>query len=207
MPAARDLTRGTFLGDLDVTLRDRGWVRPVTKPVPVGTATDRVVRVPQGDAQRILRAVVRLVADLPRDSSPEVVWALGASELLVHIASATLTCTSGLVRIGLDVECDQTGGPVTVSVPFAVGTEAAPSGLVMQTYDRLDADAVLADTWTDAITAFAWESLLELARRICADLGRDTRDRPLVPGSIGAAPQVLLVHPMARHDLGLRPPP
>jgi hypothetical protein len=202
---ARDLIRG--LGDLDVTLRDRRWIDLVTQPVPIGTATDRPVRVPQGDGQRILRAVVRLVADLPRDSSPEVVWTLGSSELLVHTADVTLTCTQGLVRIGVTVQCDQTDGPVAVSVPFAVGTEQAPSGLVMTTYDRLDAPAVVATTWTDALTAFAWESLLELARHVCAELGRDTRDRPLVPGSIGAAPRELLVQPMARHDIGLRPPP
>jgi hypothetical protein len=202
---ARDLTRG--LGDLDVTLRDRRWIDPVTKPVRVGTATDKPVRVPQGDGQRILRAVVRLVADLPRDSSPQVVWTHGSSELLVHTDEVTLTCTQGLVRIGVTVECDQTQGRVCVSVPFAVGTEQAPSGLVMSTYDRLDAPDAVTATWTDALTAFAWESLLEVARRVCAELGRDTRHRPLVPGSIGAAPRVLLVQPMARHDIGLRPAP
>jgi hypothetical protein len=200
------VARARFLDGLDVRLKDPSWISLVSTPVPVGTPTSSLTRVPQADAQRILRAVVRLVADLPVGSTPEVVWTLGRSELLVHTAATSIVCTVGLVRIGVRVECDQTDGPVVVRVPLAVGTEQAPAGLVMQTYDRVDAPAAVADVWSDAITAFAWEALLETARRICADLGLDTRGRPLVPGGIAAASGALLLQPMARHELGLRPP-
>ena len=50
----------------------------------------------------------------------------------------------------------------------------------------------------DAITAFAWESLVELARRTCAQFGRDTQSRALIPGGIAAAEGVLLIQPMSR---------
>lgn len=198
--------RDSLAGLVDFDLHDRDWLTTITASVPVGTPVESTTTVPQGDAQRILRAVVRLVADLPVDSPPQVVWTVGDSELLVHTDTITLTCTVGLLRVGIDVECDQVQGRQTMSVPFAVGTQDAPSGLVMQTYDRLDGPAVITAVWTDAITAFAWESVLETARRLCAEVGSDTRGRPLVPGSIGSGSGVLLLRPMARHDARLRPP-
>lgn len=197
--------RGDFLSTIGVDLHDQRWVRLVKDPVSVGTPVDRLTRVPQGDAGRILRAVVRLVADLPAGGSTDVVWVHGASELLVRTDTVTLACTTGLVRIGVEVDCDQLPQPTAVVVPLAVGTEEEPSGLVAQAYDRVDAPPAVADVWSDALTAFAWECLVEVARRICADLGRDTRGRPLVPGSIGATGRALLLRPMARHDVRLRP--
>lgn len=189
----------------DVDLVDRPWFEVLTRPLPVGTPTESVLEVPQSDAQRILRAVVRLVADLPVDSTPEVVWTAGGSEMLVHTDRTTITCSTGLLRVGVRVECDQTDGPVTITVPFAVGTAQQPSGLVMQTYDRLAGPEAVTAVWSDALVAFAWESVLETSRRLCAEVGTDTRGRSLVPGTIGAGSRVLLLHPMARHDLRLRP--
>jgi hypothetical protein len=75
----------------------------------------------------------------------------------------------------------------------------------MATIDRLDGPDLVVARWSNAITAFAWESLLEVASRLCAGLGRDSRDLPLIPGSIAAGPGTLLISPMSRHDLsGLR---
>lgn len=191
--------------DLDFELRGRDWLPVITTAVPVGTTTGADVVVPQGDARRVLRAVVRLVADLPLDSTPDVVWTSGRSELLVHTDTISLTCTVGLLRVAIAVECDQTDGRTTISVPFAVGTPQAATGLVMQTYDRLDGPAAVTAVWADALTAFCWEALLETATRLCAEIGNDSRGRALVPGSIGSGSRVLLLRPMARHDARLRP--
>lgn len=193
------------LVDLDLDLRGREWFPVITTAVPVGTTIESDVVVPQSDAQRVLRGVVRLVADLPVGSTPEVVWTSGRSELLVHTDTIALTCTVGLVRVAVAVECDQTDGRATISVPFAVGTQQSPTGLVMQTYDRLDGPASVTGVWADALTAFCWEALLETATRLCAEVGEDSRGRALVPGSIGAGSRVLLLRPMARHDARLRP--
>lgn len=191
--------------DIDVDLRSRDWFPTITTAVPVGTTTEADVVVPQGDAQRVLRGVVRLVADLPVGSTPDVVWTSGRSELLVHTDTISLTCTVGLVRVAVRVECDQTDGPTTITVPFAVGTQQAATGLVMQTYDRLDGPGAVTSVWADALTAFCWEALLETATRLCAEIGADSRGRALVPGSIGSGSRVLLLRPMARHDARLRP--
>lgn len=174
------------------------WFTPLTKGVPIGRTTKEPLRIPARDAQRLLRDVVRLVADLPRDTTPVLVWQQGANELEVATAATTITCDEGLVTIGVTVGCDQLDAAVQVAVPFAVGTADSPTGLVMSTFTRLDGPAVVTDVWSDAITAFAWESLVELARRICAQLGHDTRSRALIPGGIAAGKGVLLIQPMSR---------
>jgi hypothetical protein len=171
--------------------------------MPPGTVLD-ALEIPQAAAQTLFRPVIRFVADVPAGSTPDVVWQLGRNELLVHTDTARLVCTTGLVRISVDVDCDQIDQAVMATVPIAVGTASAPTGLVMSTFSRVGAPAEVADVWSDAISAFAWEGLVELARRLCAALGEDDGGRPLVPVDIGGRPKLLTVTPMARHDASLR---
>lgn len=191
---------------LGVELPDATWYAPIKQPAPAGTPTKKLVEIPQRHAQQLLRSVVRLVADLPAGSPPRVVWTQGSSELLVHTSTISIACAPGLVTIGLRVACDQLAEPTTLSVPFAVGTRQAPAGLVMHTFTRLAGPAVVTERWSEAVTAFAWEALVELARALCAELGRDEAGRALVPGAIGADQRLLLLQPMGRHRVNLRPP-
>lgn len=193
---------------LGVRVRDDTWFRRLSRRtvVQAGGPAPRLLRVPAGDAQKILRSTVRLVADLPRDSTPEVVWAKGDSELVVHTSDIGLTCATGLVTIRLRVDCDQVADHparsrtgVAVEVPLAVGTERAPTGLVMSTLHRPTGPTLVVDEWGDPLTAFAWESLLHLAQALCAEVGSDSSGRALVPGHIAAARSALLLQPMARH--------
>jgi|SRR5450631_287570 len=157
--------------------------------------------VPAGEAQKVLRGVIRFVADIPADSSPVVVWQRDGSEVWVDASSVTLACGDGLVRVGVKLGCDQLDSPVVLSVPFKVGTPAAPSGLLMSTVDRLDGPDLVVVRWSDAVIAFGWEALLELARRLCAEVGKDAAGLPLIPGALAAAKDTLLIQPMARNDL------
>jgi hypothetical protein len=191
--------RGKLLG---IELDDVSWHRTVRRQLAPGTTPD-AVEIPQKHANALLRSVARLVADIPTGGTPLVVWQQGPDELLVDTASATLACSSGLVRIALKVDCDQLDGPATVGVPLAVGAPGRPSGLVMSTFTRADGPAVVVDLWSEALTAFAWETLLELARRLSAEVGRDTKGRALVPADISAASNRLIITPMARHDVTL----
>ena len=50
----------------------------------VGDRSPDLLTVPRKDAQRLLSEVVRLVLDLPRNTTPLVVWTKGDSELLIH---------------------------------------------------------------------------------------------------------------------------
>jgi hypothetical protein len=186
---------------LGVAVRDNAWFKRLSRRIELkpGAAASDVLKVPAGDAQRILRQTVRLVADIPRGSSPEVVWVLGASELIVHTAGIGLSCLTGQVSITVPVGCDQVPQGAQVEIPFAVGTEQAPSGLVMSTLARPAGPAVVVDAWAASLVAFAWEALLHLAQQLCAAAGQDGAGRPLVPAFIGAARGVLLIQPMARH--------
>ena len=165
-----------------------------------GERAPKSIEVPIKDAQEIVHLVTRLVLDLPRNTTPQVVWSLGDSELLVHSDKTKIACSSGVVTITAQVECDQCK-PVQIPVPLGVGTKSAPAGLVMTTFTDLEGPREIVTVWSDAINAFAWETLIEVARVIAAQVGKDSRGRALVPGSIGAAPGKLLIQPVARHTL------
>jgi hypothetical protein len=187
---------------LGATVRDDSWMTRIRRNVVLkpGATTNSLLRVPVGDATQVIRSTVRLVADLPVGASSDVVWATGSSELTVHTAGLTFACDPGLVTIGVPVSCDQVPKAV-VTVSLAVGTEAAPTGLLMSTFAVPQGPAAIVDVWAGAITAFAWEALLHLAQQLSAEVGVDASKQPLVPALVGAASGVLLVQPMARHDV------
>lgn len=190
------LARAHILG---VELSDRAYI-PEIQEIPTGTTSQEWLRVPTADARRLLRAVTRLVADLPRESSQDVVWALGASELLVRTGRVTIGLVTGLVTIGIPVECDQVDLTI-VSVPVAVGTTKQVRGLFASTFDKPLGPTVVTDIWADALTAFAWESVITLAQHLAAKSGRDRQGRVLVPAAIAAERGAFLVKPMARNEL------
>lgn len=185
----------------DLPVARRRWFVPIETDVDTGTKAPTDIRIPQADANRLLRGFVRFVADIDAGSTLELVWQRGHDELWVDAGSITLKCAPGILSTQLSVGCDQLPRPVTVTVPFAVGRPDAPRGLLMATTDRVDAPAIVAEGWSAAITAFCWEAILEVARRVSAESGNDQQGRPLVPGAIGADEGLLVVHPMARHDL------
>jgi hypothetical protein len=186
---------------MGVPVRDPSWFSAVRRPVKIGTPASALLRIPQGDAQRLLRGIIRFVVNVPAGASLDVVWQQGGSELFVDAGSMTLTCTTGLVTTGVTVHCDELPAPATARVALAVGRMDSPSGLVMSTFERIDAPDLISGLWSEALTALAWEALLELAARLCAAVGKDAQGRPLIPASIAAAPELLIITPMARNDL------
>jgi hypothetical protein len=189
------------LGALHAFLRESSWyVRPRTPGrLEPGSLAGRGLTIPQRDAQQVLRQVARLVADIPRDSSPDVVWQAGGSELWVDTGSLRLACAPGLVTIAVTVACDQ-AERTSIPVAFGTGSTDVSAGLVMSALTELAGPRVITDHWSEAITAFAWETLLEAARRLCANLGSDARGKALVPGSIASGRGVLIVQPVSRHE-------
>ncbi len=200
---ARPVTIDTSL--LGTWTLDKKWFTPLKPKIRLDPGTlvpsKQFLTVPEADARGLLRNTQRLVADLPVEAPPRVVWHQGGSELYVDLSRTSLNCKVGLVTIGLTVSCDQLDRPTVIPVPIAVGTADQPTGLVMSSFSALDGPGIVVSQWTDALTAFAWETLVELARRLCADLGRDKAGHALVPGAIGSGSQVLLVQPMARFNL------
>ena len=195
------LRPGRLLG---VDLDDLTWMVTTRRRVPPGETPGEAITVSTKHANQLLRSIVRFVADIPADAPPGVVWQQGTDELWVDTSSIAIACSSGLVRIALTVDCDQVDEPTKVTVPIAVGTPKVPSGLVMSTFNRVEGPRVIADVWSDAIAAFAWEALVELAGKIAASVGKDSTGRPLIPADISATRNQLLVTPMARHDVSVK---
>lgn len=158
------------------------------------------LKVPVKDAQKILDKVVRLVLDLPRNSTPLVVWVQGSSELLIHSDKTKISFSTGLVTVNVTVSCDQSN-QTQIPIPLGVGQSKSPSGLIMSSFSDLQGPEEVVELWSDALIAFAWELLIEISRVISAEIGKDERGISLVPGDIGASPGVLLLQPVSRHSL------
>ena len=188
---------------LGVPVTDASFFKPIRSAgsLEPGDVPKQGLTIKAATATRLLRGIIRFVADVSAGTSSVIVWEADGSELWVDIATTTMACAPALVRVSVTVGCDQLAEPAVVTIPFGVGSPDAPTGLVMSTLNRLDGPPVVVDRWTPALTAFAWEAVLELARRLCAELGTDKGGRPLVPGSIAAGASTLLIQPMSRHDL------
>jgi hypothetical protein len=201
-PSGRAAVSGAT-GLFGTTITNPAWLKTVrlSGRLEPGQLPKGQLTVPVAEAQRLLRAVVRFVVDIPADTSTVVVWEQDGSELWLDVATTTIACADGLVTIGVTVGCDELPKAVPVSVPIGVGSAKAPAGLVMTTIDRVDGPDLISARWSEAITAYAWESLVELARRLCAQTGKDRSGLPLIPGAIGAARGALLIQPMSRNDL------
>jgi hypothetical protein len=189
-----------------LTGAQRRWWRPLPAGVRLATGTPApaVLRVPVAAADQLLKQTVRLVADLPAKASGDVVWSHGDNELLVRTDAIALGCAPGLVTVAVPVSCDQMKKEALVTVPFAVGSAERAAGLVMSSFAQPAGPEIVVSLWADALTAFAWEAILHLAQQLSASVGKDGKGLALVPGSIAAERDLLLVQPMARHDLGRR---
>ena len=196
-------TKTLVLPNVIVPIANAKWFKPVAAATKMtaGVAAPDLLRIPVKDANTVVRSVVHLVADIRADASPQVVWTQGEHELLVSLDKTQLVCAPGLITIGLTVACDQVRGAQRIDILFAVGSAAKPAGLVMSTFDRVQGPRVITDHWSSPLIAFAWETLITTAQQLSGALGRDTRKRALIPYSIAAEANLLLVGAMARHDL------
>jgi hypothetical protein len=157
-------------------------------------------RVPERELADLAPDSARLVADLPRGTH-EVVWQLGDSELLVQTSGVTMACADALVSVVVPVRCDQLPRTDFVRVTFAVGSRKRPAGLVMASSARPTGHELVLSVWSDALVAFAHETLMHVVQRVAARQGDDKSGRLRIPASIVSLPGVLEVAGMARHSI------
>ena len=188
-----------------IALPNTEWFRPLEANVKLraGAVAPNVLRVPVAAAQRILLGIIHLVADITATAPPTVVWVAGRDELLVYLDRTRIECAPGLLTVSLVVHCNEVKGDQRVDVAFAVGTMERPTGLVMSTFDRVQGPAIIADAWSESITAFAWEAVVTMAQQLASGAGKDSAGRPLVPALIAADKGLLVIAPMARNNLSL----
>ncbi len=173
-------------------------VPQVTRPMAEGEVFGRVF-IEAGRAGELVRVAARRAAGFFRPTErSEVVWVEGESELAVGFAALEVKLSTGLIRIGIPVRCDQTG-PASVEVLFAVGSPEQPAGLYAAAPRRPNGPEIIVTTWGDALVAFAWQCVLDLVTGIAAATGKDQRGNLLVPVEIAVTGRGIEIVPMARH--------
>jgi hypothetical protein len=196
-----------FVGPIDVVhaltrLEHAGvFTRPEVPPVtgeaidPIRIGGDEVTPLMANAARRALD-----VTDTPsRDT--EIVWSEGGDELVVDPAHVEVRTTEGTVLLSIPVRCDETG-PATVEVAFAVGAPDRPAGLFGATEERPRGPVPVVDRWADALIAFAWSTVLELAGSVAGAIGNDEHGDALIAGSLVATNEGIEVVPFARPRVG-----
>jgi hypothetical protein len=143
-----------------------------------------------------LQPLLRAAADPERRG--RVAWVAGDCELLVQTAELSARLGHGLVIVSMPVHCEETGA-VRVDVPFVVGDERQPAGMLAATETRPRGPAPIVDLWGDALIAFAWRSLVAVACGIADRAGRDVDGAGLIPAALAAEAGVLRVLTQARH--------
>lgn len=151
------------------------------------------------ELQKLASVAAVTAAGLPASSqTDQVVWSRGDNELLVLLARVRVRLADGIALVRIPVSCDQVPEAV-VAVPFAVGDDRRPAGLLAATEDRPRGPQVVVDVWGDALTAFAWQVLLLILTGVARHAGEDTDGAPLVPAGLVASGDGLRILTMARH--------
>lgn len=137
------------------------------------------------------------------------VWSSGADALLVLLDALEVQTAEGLVTISIEVACDQllevTGKPrATIDIDFVVGTQQRPTGLLAAATPPRGPQLIV-DRWGDALTAFAWQALLDTAAGLSVSAGVDEDGVGLIPSTWTATGEGIAVQPQARHPLDRRP--
>jgi hypothetical protein len=178
--------------------RRAGVFIPPIKIVPPGGLV-HPIRVPIADVGKLAVVAARHSSGLPRAGrTNEAVWTKGDSELVIGIGAVDVQTADGVIVVTIPVRCDQTGQS-QVHVSFAVGDAKQPAGLYAATQRRPQGPAAVVDTWGEAIVAYAWQVVLQLANGLAGAAGRDAQGSRLVAAQLQASATGLNVLPMARH--------
>lgn len=199
----RAVDRGLRRGLLEVLCRrlmfclfGRKRVTRCDRPLTAGETAAEVPLSP-AELNRLVRTAARSVA--PK----ELLWREGDNELLLFTAQVQATVAPGFVILHLPTFCDQVGA-ATVRVGFAVGDTERPAGLVAVTETLPRGPAIIVDAWGEALTAFAWQLLLDSVVSVAAEVGADVDGDRLVPAALSASKQGVSILPMAAHGITKR---
>lgn len=165
-----------------------------TGPLPNGDVAN-TVQVDQKDTELLFAAA--LGVDDRRRKKP-VIFEQAGSELLVQLHRVRVAVLDGIILIGIPVETVETGR-AEVTVAFAVGTPDRLAGMVATAEAKPRGPAAIVDLWSEALTAFAWQTLLDVVERLAARTGVDLEGAPLLPGALFAEEGRIGLIPQAAH--------
>lgn len=168
-------------------------------PLPARQATELLAT---GLRQAVATAATGRVPPPDTDLPEAVLWQEGADELLVLVGRCQVELGEGEVAVTIPVRCDQLPDFFgQVRVLFAVGSATRPTGLLAATSSKPEGPPIVVQRWGEALTALAWQALLDVARGVAVHAGRDADGAGLVPVALVASPDGLVVLPQARHPI------
>ena len=151
------------------------------------------------EVQKLASVAAIGAAGLPAGArADQVVWSSGGNELLVVVGGVRVKLDDGIALVLVPVSCDQVPKAV-VMVPFALGDDRRPAGMLVATENRPRGPRAVVDVWGDALTAFAWQVLLLTCTGVAGQAGEDADGAPLVPAALTANGDGLRILTMARH--------
>jgi hypothetical protein len=172
----------------------------VTPPIPVpsgGVAT--IVGI--AARQAVVAATGARVPTSP-DRLPEtVLWQDGADALLVEVGQIAVDVAEGRVSVVIPVRCDQLPrGRDLVTVDLVVGTPSRPTGLLAASTEPRGSRVVVR-RWGEALTALAWQAVLDATGGVAAASGADRDGSVLIPAVLTAGRDGIAVVAQARHEI------
>ena len=174
---------------------------PPAKPLPPGQHLNPI-RIDLATLRTLAPgAAGRILGQTDASRVTEAIWSEGGDELSIDPVKLDVKTTTGAVLFSIPVRCDQSGQGVA-QVVLAVGAPGQGAGMFAVAARRPVGPPVVVERWADPLVALAWGTLVELANSISQVAGRDVNGDELIPGSIAADPDGLLVVPYARHPLG-----
>jgi hypothetical protein len=179
------------------------------KPLKPGTVTAPIHVQPQEAAALIVLAARQAVleaagARVPIDSKqlPQwVLWQEGADALLVGVGDIKINFAAGSISVAIPVRCDQlprTRGLVEVDLLF--GLPDRPTGLLAAAAEPRG-PLMVVRRWGDALTALAWQAVLNSIGGVSAAAGSDHDGAPLIPVALTASATGFAVLAQARHEI------
>jgi hypothetical protein len=151
--------------------------------------------------QAVLTAAGARVPSDARRLPAAVLWQDGADALLVEVGQIDVQLADGLVSVAIPVRCDQLpkGRGVAV-VDLVLGTPARPTGMLAAATEPRG-PRIVVSRWGEALTALAWQALLDTAGGVAAVAGADHDGAVLIPTGLTASRAGIAVVAQARHEL------
>jgi hypothetical protein len=178
-------------------------------PVGAGTALDPLPIRPTevsglvsiAARQAVLAAAGGRPASAENQLPATALWQDGPAALLVEVGAIAAQLGDGLVSVAIPVRCDQLlRGREVVTVDLVLGTPERPTGMLAATTEPRGSRLIV-ERWGEALTALAWQALLDTAGGVAGAAGVDEDGAVLVPTALTASANGLALIAQARHQI------
>jgi hypothetical protein len=165
-------------------------------PLPAGTVGPEIPIDPGSFGRLFVSAATQGISGAA-GAPGTVIWQLQGHELEVFVSQVQVKLDDGLIAVSIPVSCDQVESTI-VQVPFAIGSKAAPAGMIAVTEQTPRGPDTIVKVWGEALVAFAWHTLLTVLTKIAGLAGVDADGAGLIPAAITAGTDGVRILTQAR---------